>query len=223
MILMYIIQLLQGQMTILEFVQFLVFSLIAIVLAITIHEWGHAFVSFLQGDKTAKYDGRLSLNPFKHLDKYGILMFLLFGFGWARPVNVRASQYKKPRLGLILTAASGPLSNFLLAFLVSPLLFWSLTMEGILYSNLFLLFSLIFSYNMSLGLFNLIPVPPLDGSKILGECLPLKYRLKYYGIERYGFMIAFGIVIILNQIGTFGFIEEKMLGAFMHIWAPLFR
>lgn len=187
MILTYLIRLISGNLTLLEFMQYVVFSLVAVIITITLHEWGHAFVSFIQGDKGTKYSGRLSLNPFAHMDIYGILMFLILGFGWARPVQVRASQYKKPRLGMALTAAAGSAMNFLIAFLLTPVYFLTFIQNTVLFENLSRLIVLIISYNLSLGLFNLIPVPPLDGSKILGECLPLKYRMRYYSIERHGF------------------------------------
>ena len=223
MILTYLIEFATGHLTLLEFMQYLVYSLIAVIVTITIHEWGHALVSFIQGDKSTKYSGRLSLNPFAHMDLYGILMFLILGFGWARPVQVRASQYKRPRLGLALTAAAGPIMNFLLAFLLTPLYFWAALKHTTFFTNLAVLILFVITYNLSLALFNLIPVPPLDGSKILGECLPLKYRLKYYGIERYGFIIAFAIAVFLNRLGVFAFIQNTLLSAFITAWSPLLK
>lgn len=226
MILYLLIDFLQGAISPLEFLQFLCFSLIAVVIAITVHEWSHALASYCQGDKTAKYDGRLSLNPFAHLNIFGFLVLLLFGFGWARPVNVRASNFKRPRLGCAITAAAGPLSNFILAFIVSPFLtitiLQSITNPSNLFTNLSTLLEYIMMYNLSLGLFNLIPVPPLDGSRILGECLPLKYRIKYYNLERYGFFIALGIILILDRIQLFDLVIYNIAMAFMRLWIPLF-
>lgn len=226
MVLYLLIELRQGIISPLEFVQNLCFSLIAVVIAITVHEWCHALASYCQGDKTAKYDGRLSLNPFAHLNIFGFLMLLLFGFGWARPVNVRAFNFKHPRLGYAITAAAGPLANFVLAFLISPFFTMTFLQYAInpsnLFTNLSTLLRYIMMYNLSLGLFNLIPVPPLDGSRILGECLPLKYRIKYYNLERYGFFIALGIVLILDRIQLFDLVIVNIVKAFARLWLPLF-
>lgn len=222
-----LLDILLGGGTVAQKVQQLVFTLLAVVIALSFHEFSHALVSYWCGDKTAKAEGRLSLNPLRHIDPFGFLTLTLFGFGWAKPVNIRPSNYKHPRLGCALTAAAGPLSNFILAFIST--FFYALcaikySFEGsAVYYNCALLFKLIFSYNVGLGLFNLIPIPPLDGSKVIGEFLPYKAQRAYYSIERYGFIIAIAVVFILDFFNVFGIIQFKITDWFLSIWEPVLK
>ncbi|MBR5859464.1 MAG: site-2 protease family protein, partial [Clostridia bacterium] len=150
----------------------LLISVLALLPALTVHEWAHGYTAYKLGDSTAKADGRLSLNPLDHLDPFGTLMLLLVGFGWAKPVPVNTRYFKKPRRDFALTSLAGPISNILLGF-VSTLLYvfavyacsaWSVSeMTAMVVINVFYFSAL---YNLGLGLFNLIPLPPLDGSNI---------------------------------------------------------
>jgi len=185
---------------------------VVVLLAISVHEMAHGFAAYALGDKTAKAMGRLSLNPFRHLDVMGSLCLLLFGFGWAKPVVVNPRFFKKPKRDMILTSLAGPLSNFLMAFL-GVAIYKLLIITNVFYVNLMLTKILIIFFenfiflNIGLGVFNLIPIPPLDGSKILLPLLP--YRL-YNDIMRYEhlgwivLMVALALDVLSPVIGTVG-------------------
>ncbi len=184
----------------------LLVAIIALLPSLTFHEWAHGYVAYKLGDSTAKADGRLSLNPLDHLDLYGSLMLLLVGYGWAKPVPVNTRSFKKPKRDFALCSLAGPLANFILAF-VSTLLYvlafyifmsietaeaYSITFEVIL---LILQYSI--AFNIGLGLFNLIPIPPLDGSNVLMCILPNKLAAKYSKIRYYTRYIF--LVLILSS------------------------
>lgn len=186
-----------------EFLQKTLFAVVAVIIALSVHECCHAVVAYWFGDKTAKSQGRITLNPFRHMNLIGTLMLLIFGFGWANPVIVDSRNFKKPRLGMALTAAAGPVSNLLTAlvfFFLST--FLDSSSSNVLIQNLSELFKYIIIINMSFAIFNLIPFPPLDGSKIIGEMLPLKYRYKYYSLERFS-LIFFLVLIALLKFTDF--------------------
>ena len=149
------------------------FSGIAVIICLVLHELGHGFVSYLLGDETPKKEGRLTLNPLAHLDLMGTIMLLFFHFGWAKPVSIRSDNYKHQKLGVVLTALAGPLVNFLIALIGLFLLNISM-IEG---TYLSLLLSYIVTISVSLGVFNLIPIPPLDGSKVLYAIYQVIYIL----------------------------------------------
>jgi Zn-dependent protease len=167
--------------------QALLFTAPVVLLAIICHECAHGWVSYKLGDPTAKQAGRLTLNPLKHLDILGTICMLFFHVGWAKPVPINPLYYKDRKKGIIYVSIAGPLTNFILAFI-------SLMIEGVLFkfgsdsSVVVWIFCQLCYYsavvNIGLGLFNLIPIPPLDGSKILGE---LSYWVaeRYYRYERY--------------------------------------
>ena len=164
-----------------EILQSIVFSLVAILIAMTFHEFAHAFASYKCGDPTAKLLGRMTLNPMKHVNPMGIILLLLFGFGWANPVIISARNFKNKRVGMVVTSAAGPLMNFVLSFiaLLIYVVFGILALandNNFIISNLSLLFYYISMYNMSFGIFNLIPLPPLDGSKVVAGFLPAKWQ-----------------------------------------------
>lgn len=171
----------------------LVYILPAILLTLTCHEFAHGYVSYRLGDPTPKTDGRLSLNPMRHLDPIGTLFLIIFKFGWAKPVMVNPQYYKNPKRDMAIVAAAGPLTNFVLAFLAfllmaiiakSPGMVQSTTMAFI-YQFLYVL-ALI---NIGLGIFNLLPFPPLDGSKVVGAVLPDRLYFSYMRFEQYGFIV----------------------------------
>lgn len=179
----------------------LLMSAAASLTCITVHELSHGFVAYKLGDPTARNAGRLTLNPIKHIDLIGLLMMLVAHVGWAKPVPVDMRYFKDPKRGMALTALAGPVSNFLLALVV--LLAGSLLYRfgpdtlAVGYILLFLCYMAVLS--VGLGLFNLIPIPPLDGAKIFYSVLPDKaYRTMLY-YERY---IRF-LVLILAWFGFF--------------------
>ena len=159
----------------------LLLSLPAVLLSLTLHECAHGWVAYRLGDPTARDLGRLTLNPMRHLDPLGALSLLFFRIGWAKPVPINARNFKRPRLGMALTAAAGPLTNLLIALVSSFILLLidrgarnvdsSSTLFLFLY-YLFQFFYLLHLMNLALSLFNLLPLPPLDGSRILSLVLP---------------------------------------------------
>ena len=163
---------------------------------ITLHETAHGLTALWLGDKTAQREGRLTLNPIKHLDLMGLLMLLVFHFGWAKPVPVNPRNFKNPKLGMSITALAGPLCNFLITVLflfLYGLLFRRLS--GHSTGELFLeLIQMTAILSLGLCIFNLLPIPPLDGSKILAALLPrrLYYYLMLY--ERYGMILLLVLV-----------------------------
>lgn len=163
----------------------------AILLCLTVHEASHGLAAYALGDTTAKSMNRLSLNPLHHIDPIGLLMMFVLGFGWAKPVPVNMGSFRNPRSGMALCAFAGPASNFILAF-VSILLcriLYMMPFAGVFVE--FLLMTAIFS--IGLGIFNMIPIPPLDGSKVVFSFLPEKtyYTLMQY--ERIGMLVLLAL------------------------------
>ncbi len=179
---------------------------VAALLCITFHELSHGYVAWKLGDPTAKLMGRLSLNPIKHLDPMGFLMMVFVGVGWAKPVPVNMQNFKNPKRGMALTALAGPVSNFLLAFVtvaLCSLLYrfvpsWELPVLALFY---FLCNVAILS--VGLGLFNLIPISPLDGSKVLFSLLPDRIYYTILRYERY-------VMILLVALTFFGVFQEPL-------------
>lgn len=164
------------------------------------HEFAHAFVANKLGDPTARLSGRLTLNPLAHIDLFGALMIFLVGFGYAKPVPVNIRNFKKRKPYMALTAAAGPISNLIMAFIFSlfycaTFRFMPLTDNG-LRKALLLFFFYVASINVSLAVFNLIPVPPLDGSRIFNAILPNKVYFSIMRYERYIFYAMFALIML---------------------------
>ena len=172
------------------FFQTLIYVVPALLIAISMHEFAHGYMSYLLGDPTPKMDGRLTLNPFRHLDVWGTLCLLVFHVGWAKPIRVNTRNYKNKRRDMILVAAAGPLMNFILAFLFMLLygLIYKFETSGVLLNYLYVLSYYAAQLNVGLGVFNLIPVPPLDGANILAEIVPAVNRF-YSRFRQYGWLI----------------------------------
>ncbi len=158
-------------------IQTLSVNAIAVILAMSIHELAHGLVSYWMGDPTAKMEGRLTLNPLHHVDWVGLLCLLVCGFGWAKPVPIDSRYYKDQKTGIIWTSFAGPVANFLLSF-VCVFLYYALYkfVPSVMISNVGQYLALVFQYtaiiSTGFGIFNLIPIPPLDGSKIIFSFLP---------------------------------------------------
>ncbi len=168
-------------------------TLIAVLVAITFHEFAHGYASYKMGDPTPKETGRLSLNPFKHLDFLGTICLMIVHFGWAKPVQVNPYYYKNRKKGMVIVALAGPMMNFLIMsisiFIMGVILKVTGGYGGDFIIFVFDLFSVLAVINLSLGVFNLIPIPPLDGSKIVGAILPEDKYFKYMRFERFGYFL----------------------------------
>jgi Zn-dependent protease len=163
----------------------------ALVVALSMHEFAHALAADLQGDRMPRAMGRLTLNPARHLDPLGSLMLLLVGFGWAKPVEFRPQALRSRRFGAALVALAGPLMNLLLAFIAS--LLW-VALDTPLSGTNGLFFTYFISLNVFLAVFNLMPLPPLDGSRLLTIFLPPRHQRIIYFLDQYGFLILLGLV-----------------------------
>lgn len=183
----------------------MVTRLAAVLLCLTVHESCHGLAAYALGDPTARREHRLSLNPLRHIDWFGLLMMFVAGFGWAKPVPVNPNYFKKPKQGMALTALAGPVSNFLLALLM--LLAARIFCDVAAYSEAnqrildFLLMVALLS--IGLGLFNLLPIPPLDGSKVLFAVLPDGAYNQLMRYERYGMLLLFALVFF--DVGSSAF------------------
>ena len=177
----------------------------AALIALSVHEFAHGYVSSKLGDPTPKADGRLTLNPLAHLDPVGALLMILTGFGWASPVQINPSYYRHRTRGIVLTAFAGPFSNLVLAFVgmligvISGLVLARLGVSQNIVSNVFTFTSVFTRLNLSFMVFNLLPFPPLDGFKIFG---PIMTKPVYYAILRYEYYIMY-LLMFLSIIGVF--------------------
>ncbi|MBN2983292.1 site-2 protease family protein [Cohnella algarum] len=178
------------------------FIVLTMLLAFTVHEFAHAWTAWKFGDPTAYEQGRVTLNPMAHLDLFGILFLLIAGFGWAKPVPVRRSRFRRPRLMSVAVTAAGPVSNLLLAFLGLLVLYVLVAVGALEAPSQAMLetVSTFMSYwlhiNVILFLFNLIPLPPLDGYRIVEEFAPLNVRLKMSQNEQWGMFVFLLLVFI---------------------------
>ena len=208
-------------------------SAIVVFVTLPIHEYAHGFAAYKLGDPTAKYSGRLTLNPLAHLDYVGSLMILLIGFGYAKPVPVDSRYFNNPKRDMAITAFAGPLSNLVLAFVSCFLANTVGFIMGTIYLSqvafdilLFLL--LVFNYiaiiNISLAVFNLIPIPPLDGSKILAALLPNRIYWQLMRYERYFGIIIFILIFASNRFSNvLGGIVDGIFNVFYSFTGLIFN
>ena len=171
--------------------------LIAVFLCLTVHETCHGLAAYALGDPTAKREHRLSLNPLHHIDWVGLACMLVLGFGWAKPVPVDMRYFKKPKQGMALTALAGPVSNLLLALwllLGARVMYIHALSTGQINETLFYFFMNTALMSIGLGVFNLIPIPPLDGSKVLAALLPDRQYDWLMRYERFGMLIIMALV-----------------------------
>ena len=207
---------------------YIISVLMVIFLVNPLHECAHGFVAYKLGDRTAKNQGRLTLNPIAHIDYVGALLMLIVGFGWAKPVPVNARNFKNPKAGMAVTALAGPVSN-LLAAIISGLIYYTIVtilvssnsakvigLAVMLHTNVswmkyvLLFFQFLMMINISLAVFNLIPIPPLDGSKILMAFLPDRLIFKLYQYQFY-FSIALFVLIMIGGVSSLLLPVQKWL------------
>lgn len=173
----------------------------AILISLTFHEFGHAYAAYKMGDPTARNLGRMTLNPLAHIDPIGFILLVLFGFGWAKPVPVNPRNYKNFKKGEIVVSLAGVTMNLILAVVGAMILYTMLAVNGYkmmtdsVLSTIAIILYYFVGLNCGLIVFNLIPIPPLDGSKVLTAILPERTYFKLMDYERYGFII---LIILIN-------------------------
>lgn len=195
--------------------------LFVIFCTMPIHEYAHALIATKLGDSTPKYNGRLTLNPMAHISPMGAIMIFLCGFGYAKPVNVNPRNFKDPKKGMAFTAIAGPISNLIMGFIA---IFISTIFARFYYNNSSTLFLAIYYFlyfagvvNVNLAVFNLLPIPPLDGSRILQLLIPAKYYFKFMQYERYVVLIVFVLILSGVLSGPLSYISGLIIGLFTNI------
>ena len=197
----------------------IVAGLPGLIIALALHEYAHAWAAVKMGDFTPKMMGRLTLNPMAHIDPIGLVVLLIARFGWAKPVVINPHNFHDRKKGEILVALAGPAMNFLLAFLaLGVMIFLNNTMRMEMSYGLRAVLWLIVVYNINFGIFNMIPLPPLDGSRILMAVLPYEMQYRFAALERYS-MIIFIIFIATPILGYILVpIAQFLLGLFSSVW-----
>lgn len=203
-----------------------IYSFVAFAFAISFHEWAHAFAAYRLGDPTARNAGRMTLNPFKHIDLFGTLMLLVFGFGWAKPVPVNPRNYKNLIRDDIIVSLAGVLVNMLLAFVFMPLSLYlvqiSLEQQSIVLSVLAAMVDYFVFINITLAIFNLIPVPPLDGSHVLEDLLIRKVGPKpFVWMRNNSRYLLIGVLIILRITGVLSLVTNSVYEGIASLYMPL--
>ena len=196
------------------------------IIALPIHECAHGYAAYRMGDWTAKRQGRLSLNPLMHLDPIGTVAIILFGFGWARPVPINPLNFDNPKKGMMLSSLAGPLSNIGLAFIAMVLYKFSyipayMGINGAFLSTVQTFLVYMISINITLGVFNLIPIPPLDGSRIATYFLPQRIYFKIMQYENIIFLVLLAVLWLGILDGPITFVSSAVTGILDFITRPI--
>lgn len=180
----------------------MLYSIPAILIGFSFHEFAHAYSAYLLGDNTAKARGRLTLDPISHIDIFGFIALMIAGFGWAKPVPINPLNFKNRKAGSIIVSLAGPLMNLLLAIVSLAILYFSMYVLNIQNEIYYGIMSRIYSINIVLAVFNLIPLPPLDGSKILAGFLPNRAEFAMYKYENYTYVLLMVLVFtgVINAV-----------------------
>ena len=198
--------------------------LFVVFCTLPVHEYAHALVADKLGDKTARLSGRLTLNPMAHVDILGAVMILFVGFGYAKPVPVNPRNFKNPKKGMALTALAGPFANILMAiifmFLANVV---SLFGNSVFVQAFYIFFTFAASINVGLAVFNLIPIPPLDGSRVLELLIPDRYYYKYARYERYIVIGIFALIIFGVLDAPLAFFQNHLYSALNYVVSLPFR
>ena len=199
------------------FLTTLVAGLPGIVIAMVIHEYSHARVADALGDFTPRMQGRLTLNPAAHVDPLGLAMLFLVHFGWAKPVQINPMNFSNPRRDDILVSLAGPASNLITSFVALIVLVLLAKLDFPLSEGLLVVFNLIIVYNINFAIFNMLPIPPLDGSHILRNILPYEMARAYAQLERYSFI--FLLIILMTPVLSYIFVplQRFIFGIFQGI------
>ena len=204
-------------------IEVLIILLPILIFSLCFHEFSHGYIAYKLGDHTAARNGRLTLNPLAHLDPIGSLMILFVGFGWAKPVPVNPVNFSNPRLDMMKVAFAGPASNLLLAF-TGGLMMRLVNIVGLLQSEMFIqtLYYFIF-INISLAVFNMIPVAPLDGSQIFGNMISKNNPELAWKLQMYGPKILMGIILIgmVTPFSVLGFLMMPFVKMFMYLFTGI--
>lgn len=207
------------------------FRILAVLLCLVVHEVSHGWAAYRLGDPTAMQNHRLSLNPLRHLDIFGTLMMLVAGFGWAKPVPIDPRYFKNPKKGMAITALAGPASNFVLALLSAlavNAVYAVILVRGetTLLLSVLQFFYLLLMLNLGLGIFNLIPFPPLDGSKVVAMFLPDDLYHKWMRLEQYGMLLLMAVLWFGWFDGFLVTTRDAVLSTMLHwtefIYEPIF-
>ena len=199
-------------------IEVLILLIPVLVFALVFHEFSHAWVANKLGDPTARYSGRLTLNPLAHLDPFGSLMILFVGFGWAKPVPVDSRYLSNPRVDMMKIAFAGPAANLLLAFVGGTII-----RTGIFDGSITLMLILFTQINIMLAVFNMIPIPPLDGSQIFSGLMMRRNPELVHKLQMYGPQILLGLIMIgyFTRISPLWMIMSPFVNFFLFLFAGL--
>lgn len=209
---------------ILSYLEDILYVLPAIVISLTFHECAHGFVAYKLGDPTAKDEGRLTLNPIRHIDPLGFILMIVLRFGWAKPVPVNPMYFENPKKGMLITSIAGPASNLILAFISSLVLtvIYMFCPANAFTNTLFTFFLLLTYLNIGLAVFNLIPVYPLDGSRILGYFMPRSFTDFFIRYGQY-IGIAFFVLVLATDVVSDAvyFVQSNLSDLLITFWSRL--